>query len=175
MAGPLGAQRHCSRSQPGWSHEIKHPSASVSQREEPPEPPDPEARARRRGARDSRPGCLPVDNPETLSHLAAHSEPGPCPATKRVGREQKPGWRQGLTFNRLDVAMFLQLGLSRDAARIGGARGQASSGGRSSQQGPAGRGRDARGGGEGHTPKLRAVSAELGPGTRASSGFPATW
>lgn len=36
--------------------------------------------------------CPTLNHPQ---HLAAHAEPGPAPGTKRVGREQTPGGRQG--------------------------------------------------------------------------------
>lgn len=83
--------------------------------------------------------------------------------------EQKPGCSQGLTFNRLDVAMFSTWTLARR-----GETWRRSGPGLLERPGfPAGHRRPQRG--MQGTPERRAVSAELVPGTRASSGFPATW
>lgn len=83
--------------------------------------------------------------------------------------EQKPGCSQGLTFNRLDVAMFSTWTLARRGETWRG-----SGPGLLERPGfPAGPRRPRRG--MRRAPERRADSAELVPGTRASSGFPATW
>lgn len=123
------------------------------------------------------PAAAPRAPPRRTAPEHAHTWP-PNPnraspaAPEAAGAESKPGWTERLTFNRLDVAMFLQLRLSRDGARFRGARGQAAGGGPAAQQGRAAR-RPAPGcaGRRGGVPT--APTASRAPG--ASSLFPATW
>lgn len=128
-----------------------------------PEPPDPKATDQRSGPR--RPPPRPPPRRTTPKH--SHTWP-PNPnraspeAPEPAGAKSKPGWTEGLTFNRFDVAMFLQLRLSRDGARFRAAPGQATGGGPASQQGRAAR-RPAPG--VCWAPRRRADSADLVPGT----------
>lgn len=104
-----------------------------------------------------------ADGPRTLPTSAAEPEPGLSRRADPNGDAgSKPGCAEGLTFNRLDVAMFLQLSVSRDGARFRGAPGQAPGGGRGSH-----RGRPARRPAPGvcSAPRGRADSADLVPGT----------
>lgn len=90
-----------------------------------PEPLDPKARrpASRSGPRPQPPRLPSRETPPTLPfrnlNRASPEELNPAVT------EWKPSGTEGLTFNRLDVAMFLQLRVSRDGARLRGARDQA--------------------------------------------------
>lgn len=96
MAGWCGPSNTALAPSLGWSLESIAPRQSVSRRGEPPDPLDPEARARRPGApATATKAPVPVDNPETLSHLAAHTEPGPSPGAERVGRRAEAGLQSG--------------------------------------------------------------------------------
>lgn len=118
------------------------------------------------------PRLVPVDNPELLSLSLTYISPltrNPVlprePSASVAG--QKPGV---LTFNRLDVAMFSTWTLARR-----GETWRRSGPGLLERPGfPAGPRRPRRGM-RGTPEERRAVSAELVPGSRASSGFPATW
>lgn len=104
------------------------------------------------------------------SHMSPLTRSPVLPLELRASvAEREPGCSQGLTFNRLDVAMFSTWTLAR--------RGETwwrSGPGLLERPGcPAGPRRPRRG--MRGTPERRAVSAKLVPGTRASSGFPATW
>lgn len=167
------AQQHGSRSQPGLAPG-KHRSDSVGQ---PPGGPTKLLRTPRPG-----PGVGVLGQQSPRSGSRSGGQPGTILTPRRshgapvLPRErsaslagQKPGCRQGLTFNRLDVAMFSTWTLARQ-----GETWRRSGPGLLERPGfPAGPRRPRRG--MRGAPERRAVSAELVPGTRASSGFPATW
>lgn len=156
----------------GWSLESIAASRSAGGRN-PPDPLDPEARARRRGARATATPARSGGQPRTALSLSL-TYISPLTRNPVLPREpsasvagQKPGV---LTFNRLDVAMFSTWTLARR-----GEIWRRSGPGLLERPGfPAGPRRPRRGM-RGTPEERRAVSAELVPGSRASSGFPATW
>jgi hypothetical protein len=156
----------------GWSLESIAASRWAGGRN-PPGPLDPRGQGPASGCSgNSHPGSFrwttPNRSPHT--HLAAPTEPGPSPGAERIdGRAKARLQPGGLTFNRLDVAMFSTWTLARR-----GETWRRSGPGLLERPGfPAGPRRPRRG--MRGTPERRAVSAELVPGSRASSGFPATW
>lgn len=135
-----------------------------------PEPPDPKATDPRSGARRPPPRPPPRRTTPEHSHTRPPSPSRASPETPEpAGAKPEPRRIEGLTFNRLDVAMFLQLRLSRDGARFRGAPGQATGGGPASQQGRAAR-RPAPG--VCWAPRRRAQGADLVPSTWSFRALP---